>query len=174
MPDVIECGNRILHQLDYHGPAGIDFKYDPRDREFKVIEMNCRQGINDSYLSRYGLDLPYLHYLDSQGLEVVPQTTYPAGVTWYNLHADLLWMVKCRKENNRAWLPWVRQLVRGYDNYAMFSWRDPVPSIYSMYRTTARLARKAVSGRARPVAEGKREVPSVLLPKQRGFDIPKR
>jgi D-aspartate ligase len=129
--ELCNIGINILHALNYVGPAGIDFKYDPRDGKFKVIEMNCRIGLNDSYLCKYGIDLPYIYYCDSQDLKIEPCTDYPDGITWYYFETDLYWMLKYSKDIS-VWFKWVIDFVKGYNTYAVFSVRDPVPFIKSM------------------------------------------
>lgn len=145
--ELLKYGDRILHQLDYKGPAGIDFKYDPRDNDFKVIEMNCRIGINDCYLMKFGIDLPYIYYLDSQKIEVAPQRDYPANVTWYDPFRDLDWMREYHKKKNVGWASWFKQLY-GHNTYALFDWLDPGPFVKSILEMFIRIIRKTNSAKA--------------------------
>ncbi len=155
VPELLERGDSILDRFDYRGPAGIDFKCDPRDGRFKVIEINCRIGINDCYLVKYGIDLPYIYYLDSLGREVAPAREYPAMVTWYDPFRDFEWMRLYRKTAGVGWLPWLSRLW-SYDTYAVFSRLDPYPSMKSMFDLFMRALRKLgrrgkVAGRIPPV-----------------------
>ncbi len=138
-----QYGDEILHRIKYEGPAGIDFKYDLRDSNYKVIEINCRFGINDCYLTKYGIDLPYIYYLDSQKVEVNPIKNYPANVTWYDPFRDLDWMRLYRKKANMRWGAWLWQLLR-YDTYAIFDWMDPWPFIKSVFEHMRRALKKIV------------------------------
>ena len=148
VPELLEQGDSILDRTDYRGPAGIDFKCDPRDGRFKVIEINCRIGINDCYLMKYGIDLPYIYYLDSLGREVEPVREYPAMVTWYDPFRDFDWMRLYRKRAGVGWLSWLSRLG-SYDSYAIFSRYDPWPSVTSILELLARGMRKlARSARA--------------------------
>jgi predicted ATP-grasp superfamily ATP-dependent carboligase len=143
-PELIRRGDDILHQLGYHGPAGIDFKYDSRNGELKVIEINCRFGINDGYMMKYGIDLPYFYYLDSQNIEVPSCRTYPSAVTWYDLLADFYWMREYRKKYGITWRTWIGQLFT-YDTYALFDWLDPAPFVQSACKILMRMCRKHLS-----------------------------
>jgi D-aspartate ligase len=138
---LLSYGDEILDRLDYRGPAGIDFKYDGRDGSYKVIEINCRIGINDCYLMKYGIDLPYIYYLDSQDIEVTPTREYPDGVTWYDPFRDLEWMQLYRKERNIGWRSWLRELF-GYDTYALLERSDLWPFVRSILSLIARGFRK--------------------------------
>jgi predicted ATP-grasp superfamily ATP-dependent carboligase len=142
VPELIECGNEILHRLNYHGPAGIDFKYDSCENVFKVIEINCRLGINDCYLAKSGPDIAHIYYLDSHKVRVVPHLEYPAGVTWYDFNADLNWMRMYRKREKINWASWIKELVIGYDNYALFSLNDVRPFLDSVSCLSFRLGKK--------------------------------
>ena len=136
--DLLEAGGEILHKLDYTGPAGIDFKYDQRDSVFKVIEINCRLGLNDCYLAGHGIDIPSVYYNDSLGREVEPALDYPDGVTWYSFQSDLGWMRVYGKMQGATWARWLAQLLKGYDSYQVFSWSDPAPFVASLRELAAR------------------------------------
>jgi D-aspartate ligase len=145
--ELLKYGDKILDRLDYKGPAGIDFKYDPRDNDFKVIEINCRIGINDCYLTKFGIDLPFIYYLDSQKIEVAPQRDYPANVTWYDPFRDLDWMREYHKKKNVGWASWLKQLY-GHSTYALFDWSDPGPFVKSILEMFIRIIRKTNSAKA--------------------------
>ena len=40
--DIIEYTKRIIKYFSLYGLSGTEYKYDPRDDKYKVIEMNCR------------------------------------------------------------------------------------------------------------------------------------
>jgi D-aspartate ligase len=140
---LLNYGDEILGRLDYRGPAGIDFKYDERDDSYKVIEINCRVGINDCYMIKYGIDLPYIYYLDSQDIEVEPIRKYPEGVTWYDPFRDLEWMRLYGRERNIGWGPWLRGLF-GYDTYAILERSDLRPFVKSIVSLFAKGLRKFI------------------------------
>jgi hypothetical protein len=110
-----------------------------------VTDLKCRLDTNDSYLRQFGLDFPYVYYRDAQGLDTLPQTGYPNGVTWYDFRSDLLWMRDNHKRRKIGWVRWIGQLARGYDNYAVFSWRDPYPFMHSLFGPVLRPACKSLS-----------------------------
>jgi predicted ATP-grasp superfamily ATP-dependent carboligase len=140
--DLLEMGDNILHKLDYVGPAGIDLKYDSRDGAFKVIEINCRLGLNDCYLTKHGLDIPNIYYRDSLGREVKPVKHYPDGITWYSFASDLDWMRQYGRSQGTTWASWAWQLLRGYDTYEVFCWSDPLPFAVCLRELAVRVLNK--------------------------------
>ena len=54
---------------------------------------------------------------------------------------DLDWMRIYGKDKS-AWLKWVVDILKGYDTYALFSLRDPVPFIRSVAELLLRVPRK--------------------------------
>jgi D-aspartate ligase len=139
-PEIRDQAESLLDRVDYRGPVGMEFKRDERDGVVKLIEVNCRFGLNDASLIRKAIDLPYLYYLDSQKVEVPSQKEYPAGLSWYNFGADLDWMRTYRKENRIGWLRWTMDLLKGYDSYVVFDWRDPGPFFVELWHLLQRIA----------------------------------
>jgi len=158
--DLLETGDGILHKLGYVGPAGIDLKYDSRDGDFKVIEINCRLGLNDCYLTDYGLDIPSIYYHDSLGREVKPVRSYPDGITWYSFASDLDWMRQYGRSQGKSWASWAWQVLKGYDTYEVFCWSDPLPFAVCMRELALRVLNKY--GIYRPFGQkaGKARVPA--------------
>jgi predicted ATP-grasp superfamily ATP-dependent carboligase len=62
-PDLVRAGLALLRAMGYYGVAGCEFKRDPRDGKFKLIEVNARFGTTGGVVQRLqGLDLPYRLY----------------------------------------------------------------------------------------------------------------
>ncbi len=149
--ELLTLGDNILHKLNYKGPAGIDFKYDTRTGSYKVIEVNCRLGINDTYLFQTGINLPLIYYNDSQGIEIPPIRNYSVGVTWYNFKQDFEWMISYNKEKKVGWWKWFKSLIHGYNSYAVYNSRDLGPFVYESFM----LMRKIILGLFRKLSMAK-------------------
>lgn len=89
VPEVIEPGRRILRELGFSGYACTEFKRDPRNGVYKLMEVNGRHNLSTLLAVRCGINFPWLHYQHlSEG--IVPQATgFREEVYWIDLARDL-------------------------------------------------------------------------------------
>lgn len=59
---IMEQGIEILEDLGWYGPVMAEFKQDPRDGEYKLLEINPRFWGSLSLSIKSGIDFPYLLY----------------------------------------------------------------------------------------------------------------
>ena len=86
--EVVASGVKFLQGLGYQGLTNTEFKLDPKDGQFKLIEVNVRSASQSSLAVDSGVDLPYIAYQDALGHELEPVESYRLGVRWINLGAD--------------------------------------------------------------------------------------
>jgi len=106
-PKLLELNRKLLHSVKYRGLVGVEYKLDPRDDKYKLIEVNARWGLWDGLGDRCGIDLGYIAYLDAIGQKVEPVSTYYAGKKWFSLDRDVSAFLQYRKEgslNLKNWL----------------------------------------------------------------------
>ena len=70
---------RLLSAVDYRGIFNVEFKFDARDGRYKIIEVNPRPFWLIGHIAQAGLDLPWISYLDAQGLPVPVPRPYQIG-----------------------------------------------------------------------------------------------
>lgn len=70
--EVVEQGLSLLRELRYHGAAQVEFKRDPRDGRFKLIEVNPRLWQWHGLGAACGVDLTLVAYRDLLGERVEP------------------------------------------------------------------------------------------------------
>ncbi len=127
-PALEELALKLLSATRYQGLGGLEFKKDPRDGQYKLVEFNTRFGLWDSLGIQCGVNIPYTAYLDTVGQSVEPQLTYRKGVIWVDLLRDLraFWMYNRRGQMSlRQWLA----SLRGEKMWAFFSWDDWQPGV---------------------------------------------
>ena len=65
--EVVDAGLRLLRALDFHGLSQVEFKRDPRDGRYKLMEVNARLWQWHGLASACGVDLPLIAYRDLVG-----------------------------------------------------------------------------------------------------------
>ena len=70
--EVVDAGLRFLRELGFHGISQVEFKRDPRDGRFKLMEINPRLWQWHGLASACGVDLPVIAYRDLTGEKVEP------------------------------------------------------------------------------------------------------
>ena len=84
-PSVAERGARILAEFGYQGISETEFLFDPRDGEYKLLDLNTRVWKWIGLPIRCGVDLPWLAYADAVG-EPVPQSgPHTDGLQWVHV-----------------------------------------------------------------------------------------
>ena len=80
--EVVEQGLALLRGLGYHGVSQVEFKRDPRDGVFKLIEVNPRLWQWHSLAERCGVNLPLIAYRDLVGDALAPVVMRPVRERW--------------------------------------------------------------------------------------------
>ncbi len=89
VPDVIEPGRRMLQALGFSGYACTEFKRDPRDGKYKVLDVNGRHNLSTMLAVRCGINFPWLHYRHlGEGVEPHAMD-FREGVYWIDLVRDI-------------------------------------------------------------------------------------
>ena len=80
--DAVDAALRLLQAFDYFGLSQVEFKRDPRDGKFKLMEINPRLWQWHSLAAACGVDFPRIAYADLIG-ETQERTTMNAdGKRW--------------------------------------------------------------------------------------------
>jgi len=101
LPELAERGARILRALGYHGIAEVEFLYDPRDGEHKLLDVNTRVWKWIGLPIAAGVDLPWLAYATTIGQAVAPVTPRDEHLTWVYLK-DYMALKRTRAGVNAA------------------------------------------------------------------------
>jgi D-aspartate ligase len=130
VPELEAPSARFLREIGYYGLVELEYKRDPRDGEFKLMDVNARTWGYHTAGYAAGVDFPYLLFRDQLGESVDP-IKGRNGVSWIRLATDVPnALVDIRAGRLRA-AAYLRSL-RGIDTEAVFSWRDPLPGLYEV------------------------------------------
>lgn len=88
LPVIEEFSERLLKAIDYYGLVEIEFKQDPRDGQYKLLDVNARTWGFHALGRVAGVDFPYLLFADQTGLPVDTSRGIP-GVGWLRLVTDV-------------------------------------------------------------------------------------
>jgi D-aspartate ligase len=127
VPEVEALSLRFLQAIDYYGLVEVEFKQDPRDDQFKLLDVNARTWGFHSLGVPAGVDFPYLLFADQMG-----ETTQPckgrSGVGWLRLVTDLPTAASDFWHGHMSAGSYLRSL-RSTRIESVFSAADPLPSI---------------------------------------------
>jgi D-aspartate ligase len=80
--EVVEQGLAFVRGLGFHGISQVEFKRDPRDGRYKLMEINPRLWQWHGLATACGVDLPVIAYLDAIGQRPNPVRMTREGRRW--------------------------------------------------------------------------------------------
>ncbi len=122
--------DRLFTSTRYRGMGSVEFKLDPRDNQFKLIEATVGRADWLSYLSvASGINIPYIYYCDMV-YGTKPALQRPQwGVKWMvddnDVKASLYYLLR-GEISLKSW----RESLKGVKNFAYFDGRDIGPFIF--------------------------------------------
>ena len=83
--EIVERGVDILKQFGYHGISEVEFIYDEKSRDFKLLDINTRVWKWIGLPIQAGIDLPWLAYADAVYSNVEAASRQREGLRWVYL-----------------------------------------------------------------------------------------
>ena len=127
LPELEEPSERFLAAIDYYGLAELEYKFDERDRLYKLLDVNLRTWGYHSIGRRAGVDFPYLLFHDQIEGPVTPCRAR-TGASWIRLTTDLPTamqeMIRGRLSARSLW-----QSVSNVETEAVFERDDLLPAL---------------------------------------------
>ena len=117
----------LLPAVGYRGTFSAEFKRDPRDGDFKILEVNARAWKFVDFAAGCGVDVCFLSWRDALGLPVETVGSYRVGATCVDAYFD---RVPCLEEHRRGDLglvEWARFWLGS--RKITFAWDDPRPGL---------------------------------------------
>jgi len=125
LPIIEDLAVRFLEAIKFHGLVEVEFKRDPRDGNYKLLDVNARTWGYHSIGSVCGVDFPYIAFADQLGQET-KQARGPAGIAWVRLITDVPTALSYFAHGSLSLGEYLRSLRLARTD-AVFSWRDPLP-----------------------------------------------
>lgn len=127
LPVLEELSERFLRAINYYGLVELEYKLDPRDGEYRLLDVNGRTWGYHTLGRSAGVDFPYLLFADQAGESVQP-CRGRAGISWIRLITDLPTGVREIIRGRQDWRSYVRSLSCVHVE-SVFSLEDPLPGI---------------------------------------------
>jgi D-aspartate ligase len=87
-PEVEALALKFLRAINYYGLAEVEFKRDPRDGKYKLLDVNARTWGFHCLGAPAGVDFSYLLFKDQVG-ESTESCRGKAGIGWIRMVTDL-------------------------------------------------------------------------------------
>ena len=127
VPALETLSERFLSAIDYYGLVELEYKLDPRDQTYKLLDVNARTWGYHTLGHGAGVDFPYLLYADQVG-ETVESARARTDVRWIRLATDLPTAVVSLLRGELDVRSYLRSLV-SFDVESVFSRSDPLPGL---------------------------------------------
>jgi len=130
-PEIEEISERFLKAIDYYGLVEVEFKQDPRDGQFKLLDVNARTWGFHSIGIPAGVDFPYLLFADQLGYPV-PHSRARAGVGWLRAVTDFPTVLSDFWDRElKASAYW--SSLKNTRAESVFCLQDPMPSVAEIF-----------------------------------------
>lgn len=127
LPILEQLSQRFLRAIDYYGLVELEFKLDPRDSKYKLLDVNARTWGYHSLGAAAGVDFSYMLYSDQIGMPVETSVSEP-GVGWVRMTTDLP-VAFLEILGGNLGLRAYAQSLRACTVEAVFSRNDPLPGL---------------------------------------------
>jgi predicted ATP-grasp superfamily ATP-dependent carboligase len=152
--EVIAHARRIGEALGYVGPAGMEFKRDPRDGCYRYIETNPRHGMTNWFDTSCGVNSALRAYQLALGDEEAVHPLQDGERIFIDLHADLMSRLVDDAEPWTSVLRRYLSLMRVSRVPAYWWWRDPLPGLAALVRNCGRSASRFAGALRRRLIHG--------------------
>ncbi len=151
LEELEELTFRLLKFLGYHGISEVEYKRDPSDGKFKLIEINPRHWDWHRLGTRCGANLSYVAYRDLTGDPIEKRCVASAiGVKWVAEREFFLFAAEGLISNGLA-LGRLRGLAKGKKEYGSFSWNDPLPGLVALFQLSCQILAALARRLLRPI-----------------------
>jgi predicted ATP-grasp superfamily ATP-dependent carboligase len=130
-PRPIQNAVSYLQAIGYYGLAEPEFKLDPRDGQYKLIEINTRSVTQTQLAAACGIHVEYLAYLDMIWGNVKPLKPATEGVLWIDEINELHYQLS-RIRRGLFSFSELSFILEGKKVFAGTAVDDPVPIVIGL------------------------------------------
>lgn len=122
-----EAGKRLVGEMEFTGVIEVEFKRDPRNGLYKLLDVNPRIWGWHTLGSRAGADFSYLLWQLIQG-DSLSEVRGRAGVRWVRMSTDLAAAVSEIRHGRLSIRAYLKSLFGPVES-AIFAADDPLPAL---------------------------------------------
>lgn len=145
IPELKDIINSLMKKIGYHGIIDAEFKRDPRNNVFNLIEVNPRAWMQVSFPAKCGLNLPYIAYMDVTNETIEEPLSTQRDIKWLYMFEDLKSSIISIGNDKLSIGEWIRSL-KGRKEYAILTWDDPIPFLIVLAKSSYGLVRYFIKG----------------------------
>jgi D-aspartate ligase len=127
VPELVPLARTLIGRMRLSGMVEVEFKRDPRDGQFKLLDVNPRTWGWHGLCQDCGVDLPYLQYLEACG-EPLPACQVRYGPRWRRLLTDLPAALVEMRRGMLSPLAYARSFL-GPTSRSVLDLHDPLPAV---------------------------------------------
>jgi D-aspartate ligase len=143
----------FLKGVAYRGIVDAEWRYDARDRKYKLLDVNPRVGSQfRAFVSTNGMDAVRAQYLDMTG-QCIPPTTLDEGRKWVVENHDALASTLYWRQGFIGGKEWITSFW-GVHEAAWMAGDDPAPFWMMCTRVILDLSRRAIAEKSGSRLEG--------------------
>lgn len=147
--DILEMSKRFVKAVGFYGISNIEYKYDRRDGQYKLMEINPRTGLWNLSVLESGINLPLMAYRNILGKEIQDESNVNGRLIWAYTLFDMLISIRGYKrggdtEEALTYTQWRKSLKGCRKVDAIFKWYDPIPSIVNSFNLILYATKKIV------------------------------
>lgn len=144
--DLADAALRLLQELHFHGVSQVEFKRDPRDGRFCLMEVNARHWKWHGLAAACGVNLSLAAYRDAIGDPFIAPRQID-GVKWIVANKDVPLALLEIAKRQRAAGEYLRSL-RGTRIDGLHSLSDPLPGLLNAYTVARQVVTRQPRARA--------------------------
>jgi D-aspartate ligase len=140
LPVIEELSARFLKAINYYGLVELEFKQDPRDGQYKLLDVNARTWGFHSIGAAAGVDFPYILFADQMG-KPAEGSRGRAGVGWLRFVTDVPTALSDLLHGEISLATYFRSLQHTRTE-SVFAKDDPMPFFGEMFLLPYLIAKK--------------------------------
>ena len=149
IPDLLPLAEKVLGYMRVSGMVEVEFKYDERDKQYKLLDINVRPWGWHALCIPCGLDFSYIQYCFAID---APLPAWPTQIDYNHHWVRMLTDVPAGIQEMRAEITTLAaylKSLKGRTAFSVFNWYDPLPMFGDTYIAIKRVLRRKLTKEAK-------------------------